>query len=197
MTQDYFQHIIADLEAHGLPVPPTSPIIKIDKSREWLEWMYRNMLAIEGKTFAWQKEYAQVADWLGDNKGKGLLLQGACGRGKTYLARYVLPAIILHGVGRVMSYYDATKIGAQLSDALRKTYLVLDDIGTEAVHREYGNTREAFAEIIDSAEKEGKLLIVTTNLGFDALSKRYDQRSIERLIAMTRLVQFQGESMRK
>ncbi|MDO4692956.1 MAG: hypothetical protein Q4A64_08805 [Porphyromonadaceae bacterium] len=196
MTQE-FQSILADLEAHGLPVPPTSPIIKIAKSREWLEWMYRNMLAIEGKPFAWQKEYAQVADWLEDNKGKGLLLQGDCGRGKTYLARYVLPAILLKCMGRVMSYYDATKIGAQLSDALRKAYLVLDDIGTESVHREYGNTREAFAEIIDSVEKEGKLIIATTNLDFDAMVKRYDQRSVERLVAMTKLVRFEGESMRK
>ena len=41
----------------------------------------------------WLPEYEEVARWLADNQGKGLLCIGNCGRGKTVITRDVLPLL--------------------------------------------------------------------------------------------------------
>ena len=40
-----------------------------------------------GPTAQWLPEYDQVAEWLADNHGKGLMCIGDCGRGKTVITR--------------------------------------------------------------------------------------------------------------
>lgn len=195
--QERFAALMDDLRAHGMQTPEAAIRLRLEGARELLGWTFAQMLASQGKRLIWQSEYEQVAHWLTDTEGRGLFLQGAPGRGKTYLARYVLPAVILQGVGLVARYYDATTLGRNLDDALRLPIVVLDDLGTESTFKSYGNTREAFAELVDAAEKQGKLLIVTSNLSLDELLERYDGRSIERLLAVTRIVQFSGESLRR
>lgn len=195
--QEQFSALMDDLRAHGMQIPQAAIRLRIEGARELIGWTFAQMLTSQGKRLVWQPEYDQVAHWLTDTEGRGLFLQGAPGRGKTYLARYVLPAVILQGAGLVARYYDATELGRSLDDALRRPIVVLDDLGTESTYKHYGNTREAFAELVDAAEKMGKLLIVTSNLSLDELIGRYDGRSIERLLAVTNTVQFRGESLRR
>ncbi len=68
----------------------------------------------------------------------------------------------------------------------------LDDIGTEEVSNVYGNKRLAFAEIMDSAEKYGKLVIVSSNLTVAEIKKRYGDRVLDRVVATTKRVLFEG-----
>ena len=46
-----------------------------------------------GEGAVWQPEYEEVAEWLTDNKGRGLWLCGECGRGKTLRGAMILPVL--------------------------------------------------------------------------------------------------------
>ena len=78
----------------------------------------------------------------------------------------------------------------------RKHLLYLDDIGTEDLSVRYGERRMVFPEIVDEAEKRGKLLLVTTNLNPTELRAKYGERTLDRLRAITTAVVFKGESLR-
>jgi DNA replication protein DnaC len=80
---------------------------------------------------------------------------------------------------------------------LSKHLISLDDIGTEEVSVKYGNRRQAFAEIVDAAEKYGKLLVISTNLDKTAIVEKYGERVFDRLVAVTKRVEFKGKSLRK
>ena len=54
----------------------------------------------------------------------------------------------------------------------------------------------AFAEIVDQAEKKGKLLIISTNLNKDKLIEMYGERVFDRLCKLTKRILFTGKSMR-
>ena len=46
------------------------------------------------------------------------------------------------------------------------------------------------------AEKRGKLLMLTTNLSLEEISQKYGERTMDRLVAITRRVKFEGNSLR-
>lgn len=49
---------------------------------------------------------------------------------------------------------------------------------------------------MDAAEKQGKLLLLTSNLSAAELMKKYGERTLDRLRALTKCVIFKGKSMR-
>ena len=192
-----FEHILSEMKAHGMSLPPRRVHIAIPHARSVLQAALGHFIALEHKTARWLPEYDQVADWLADNRGRGLFLYGNCGRGKTLLARYVLPAILLQYNRLVVSTFDAQEMNANIDRVLSKHIVSLDDIGTEETAVSYGNRRMAFAEITDRAEKRGHLLIITSNLSGEQLRERYKDRVYERILATTRRILFQGESLRR
>ncbi len=185
------------LSWHELPLPKAIPKIEIADARQVLGDCFRWFLAKQGSDFVWLKAYEEVADWLSNNRRKGLFLHGDCGLGKSQLTRFVLPAILLKYTGKVCRVYDVRQMNRALDEVLRRRVVALDDIGTESVINDFGNKRLAFAEIVDNAEKNGVLLIVSTNLNADALKELYGTRVVERIIATTRRVQFAGKSLRR
>jgi DNA replication protein DnaC len=72
----------------------------------------------------------------------------------------------------------------------------LDDIGTEDIAVSFGNKRAAFSEIMDAAEKKGKLVIITTNLQKEEIVQRYKERVYDRIISTTKRIKFSGNSLR-
>ena len=142
----------------------------------------------------WKEGYDQVCEWLEDNKGKGLLILGDCSLGKTFIARYVLPVIMLKYTNIVLKNYDLQR--DDIDDILQRKICCLDDVGTEDVRNEYGTKRVAFSEIVDNAEKNSNLLIITTNLTGEEIKSRYGIRVYERLIAITKRVIIKGKSER-
>jgi len=84
-----------------------------------------------------------------------------------------------------------------LDTLLQKHIIALDDIGTESVSVVYGNKRLAFAEVMDAAEKYGKLIIVTSNLRKEEIIARYGMRIFDRIISTTKRVEFKGLSLRR
>lgn len=152
--------------------------------------------AVGGKAI-WKPEYEDVADWLTDNKGKGLLCFGGSGLGKTLICDKVLEVIFKYYLHKNYVKYTPFSMGASIEDIKGQCPTFIDDIGLEPTLVEYGTRKEPFVEIVYNAEKEGQLLILTTNLDESRLRERYGERTIDRLKAITRPVVFSGESMRK
>lgn len=141
----------------------------------------------------WLDAYDEVATWLSDNKGKGLVCMGDCGLGKTLICYSIIPALILHFHRKVVNPYSMIEANQNIDKVLKKHLIYLDDIGTEGQSVIFGERRWAFPEIVDEAEKKGKLLIVTTNLNKEELAKRYGDRTLDRLRAITKPIIFKRE----
>lgn len=186
-----------EMKSLGMQVPAERVIIQIQGARTILENCFNYFLSFEKVEFVWQPEYEEVVKWLENNEGKGLFLYGDCGRGKSLLSRYVLPAILLKYCRKVVRVYDVQDMNSNIDEVLNKHILSLDDIGTEELSVNYGNKRLAFAEIMDATEKHGKLIIISTNLNKEEIIKRYGERVFERIIATTKRVEFKGKSLRK
>lgn len=112
------------------------------------------------------------------------------------MVRYVLPAILLKYFNKIVNVYDMQELNGELDDALEKRVLSLYDVGVEEVMNVYGNKRLAFAEVMDAAEKHGKLVIISSNLQEDDLRTQYGYRVVDRVRACTRRVLCVGESLR-
>lgn len=141
--------------------------------------------------------YEQIADWLEGNDGRGLLAFGDCGLGKTLVCGKILPLLINKFYGKVVMCYDCKNINRDIDEMLHKKLIYLDDVGVENESVRYGERRQCFVELVDEAEKTGKLLILTTNLSIEQLAEKYGERTVDRLKAITKTVLFEGNSMRK
>lgn len=192
-----FNTIYDDMRLHNMPAPAECVSLRIPDAKTVLTNCFKYFLSLRDTEFAWQPEYEQVAQWLHNNHGRGLLLFGDCGRGKSMLTRYVIPAILLKYARRVVSVYDVQEMNTKIDEVLKKHIIALDDIGTEEVVNTFGNRRMAFAEIMDAAEKHGKLIIISTNLSGHDLAHRYKDRVLDRIVATTRQIEFKGDSLRK
>lgn len=161
------------------------------------DFLMRGIKYFCGDGGVWQPEYYKVADWLDSNEGRGLLCYGDCGRGKTLLCGKIIPLVVNHIYRKVISCYDAKKINRDINEIMTKKLIYLDDIGVENESVKFGERRQCFVELVDEAEKSGKLLILTTNLSIEQLADKYGLRTIDRLRAITKTVLFQGESLRR
>ena len=192
-----FDNTFDEMKRQGLPTPPKRVSISIPNARNVLWKAFQFFLKQEGMTAEWLPEYEQIAAWLTNNEERGLFMFGNCGRGKSLLGRYVLPAILLQHLRKVVSVYDMQELNRDIDGALRKHIISLDDVGTEELSVKFGEKRQAFAEVMDAAEKYGKLVIISTNLSFEDLRQRYGDRVIDRIRRTTRRVAFNGKSLRK
>ena len=153
--------------------------------------------------------YDGIADWLTDNKGRGLLVVGAPGLGKSLICQNILPVILGNG-GRPISSVNAKELHARLDELKRERIVIIDDLGKEP-RRHYGDIDNSFFELCNNAERTGQLLIITTNLSTtpmppshpnanlypDSILTRYGQEVISRLKATTTVVEILGKDMRK
>lgn len=139
-------------------------------------------------------------------QGKGLLLYGACGTGKTYLTACVANALIDNGYTAKMSNFSRlsnqifdTKEGKQnFIDSLNKfSLLVLDDLGAERT-TEY--MKEMVYTIIDNRYRAGLPFIVTTNLTMNEIINSNDiayTRIYDRILERCIPIQVDGVSRRR
>lgn len=193
MEQIDFKRTIEGLKATGFNPLPNSVNISIPDAKRIL-WNGLNYFV--GKA-EWLSEYEEVSNWLSDNKGRGLLCYGNCGRGKSLICWKIIPLLLNHYCHKIVACYDAQQMNAEIDAVKQKHIIYIDDIGTENISVKFGEKRLAFCEIVDEAEKRGKLLILTTNLSLDEISQKYGERTMDRLVAITTRVKFKGGSLRK
>lgn len=194
MEQINFQNAVERLKQTGFNPIPDKVRICIPNAKQLL---IDGLRYFEGYKAIWLPEYEEVANWLVDNQYRGLLCYGNCGRGKSLICWKIIPLLINHYCRKIVSCYDAQQMNADIDSVKANHLIYIDDIGLENVSIKYGEKRLAFSEIVDEAEKRGKLLIVTTNLSLDELAQKYGERTMDRLVAITKRVKFIGESLRK
>ena len=173
------------------------PQFSIPNARERLEKGLHHFL---GDRAQWLPCYDQVADWLSDNKGRGLLCIGTSGLGKTLVCEKLLPVIL----GSNIKTVTADGLYDHIDELLKERCIIIDDLGKEPMKR-YGQPDTSFFKLCDAAERQGILLIVTTNLSTNrvnnplytsSIEERYGRDVISRLRATVKVVEFKGKDMR-
>ena len=137
--------------------------------------------------------YDEIIDWLVDTKGRGLMLMGECGLGKSTILNYVIPAIFRTKTTKSLKSISAKDLGT--IEKSITTFIIIDDLGTESIKNDYGTKIDAVADAISYAEDSSKTLLITTNLASKALKERYDERTLDRL-RKCKVVVIKGESFR-
>ena len=150
-----------------------------------------------GDNAKWNTDYEKIVQWLTDNKGKGLMLVGNCGVGKSLIGMRIIPLLLYHYYRKIITICTAAELNKSPDDFLSRHIIYVDDVGTEDVSNIYGNKRVPFAELVDLAERDGKLLMFSTNLDEDHLKAKYGDRVVDRLHAITRKITIIGKSNRK
>lgn len=139
-------------------------------------------------------------------EGKGLLLHGPVGTGKTFHAACIANRVIDNGYSALMTNFAriTNKIQGMFDgkqeyiDSLnRYALLVIDDLGAES-KSEY--RQEIVFNVIDSRYRAGLPFIVTTNLTTDEITKSQDvgySRIYDRIIERCFPVSVSGQSRRR
>ena len=147
------------------------------------------------------REYCEAyADAFAPGEGKGLLLCGRSGLGKTFLMNCVAQRVLERGYSVVvisaykliesMRRFQFGEEGMdQVQDMLSCDLLCIDDLGSEPMLR--GVTVSSFYHIINERRNANRAIVVTTNLTPDQLDNTYDQRVAARLCDPSRMQMFE------
>ena len=184
----------------GLKIDDNKVRFKLENADEVL---MRGLVYFCGERTEWLPEYEEIADWLSDNDGKGLMCIGDCGRGKTLITQQIIPLMfqnhirLLDGYKPAIVCYTALDLLNKFDEISQYKTICIDDVGTEPDYKKYGVLHNYFSELVDLCERKDKLLICSTNLSGDELKQRYGLRTFDRLTSLTRRVFFEGDSLRK
>lgn len=136
--------------------------------------------------------------------GKGLLLWGNVGRGKTYAACEVANALIDKGIpvlvtnfARIVNALQGTFEKQEYIDSLnRYALLVIDDLSAE---RDTGYMMEQIYQVVDARYRAKKPMIITTNLSLDEIKNATDlehRRIYDRIIERCFPIEYTGINRR-
>lgn len=146
-------------------------------------------------------QYTDVIEWMTDTRGKGLLLAGSCGTGKTcVMAGVIRPLfnIVHHRNIYIMSAQELSRMKeTNLNQYIRESWAyMIDDVGAEFQRNDYGSKRIPLNEILDDAERNFKPVFITTNLSYNEIQERYGDRAADRIAGLCKCVRFDGQSFR-
>lgn len=161
-----------------------------------LETLKAAMQYFVGESLTWLPEYDKVAEWLTDNQGKGLLLYGNNGVGKTVLCQKAIPAIFLKYHRKIITHYDYNDLNTKADEILAKRLLAIDDFGCEEQGVIYGNKRWVLPEVMDQAEKRNNLILLTSNLKGEQIANKYGARTFDRMLSTTVRIEIKHKSFR-
>jgi len=134
-----------------------------------------------------------------------IFMSGGTGLGKTHLSLAIANKVLEKGYSVI--YDSAINIlrniekqnfsrehSSEMIDAVMETeLLILDDLGTEYETPFYTAT---IYNIINTRLNSGKPTIISTNLDFGGIGRRYDERVVSRIVAVYKCFEFHGEDIR-
>lgn len=168
-------------------------------------WNFANDDGANEKVSSIMRNYAENFDAMKE-KGKGILLFGKVGRGKSFLAACVGNYLIERGIPALMTDFARIERESNRDFSARQEYfdalnkfplLILDDLGTE---RDTQYMNEVVYTVIDSRAKAGLPTIITTNLTAEELkspANLTNQRIFSRLLGICIPVEMVGDDRRR
>ena len=195
LTRENFQRAILEARKNDEDYAPTPFRFGISNAKETLMAGLEEVMRHKTE---WLSEYDQITGWLTDNQGKGLLLIGPPGVGKSEICMKVIPLIFRMALHKVFSRSQATELcnEAPYRTSLRQRFITIDDFGIEGTFYDYGNPHIVFSEIVDGIEKRGTLLIANTNLTMEEIKTKYGLRTFDRLRTNMHVVVIREKSLR-
>lgn len=169
------------------------------------EWTFANDDGENSKIMTVAKNYVDNFSKMRED-GKGLLLFGSVGTGKTYAAACIANALIDNGYPVLMTNFARIRNTVQgLFDGRQEYFdslnrfplLILDDLSAES-KSEY--MQEIVYSVIDARYRANLPLIITTNLTADELKHPADitnQRTFSRLFEMCIPIEITGDDRRR
>ncbi len=168
------------------------------------EWTFKNDDMSNNRVTNAMKKYVDNFEKM-KSQGKGLLLYGSVGTGKTYSACEVANALIDKGYpvlvtnfARIINSLQATFKKQEYIDSFNRfSLLVIDDLGIE---RNTEFAKEQVYNIIDNRYRVGLPMIITTNLSIDKIKKPDDidnGRIYDRILERCFPVEVTGQSRRR
>lgn len=151
------------------------------------------------------KKYADNFREFREN-GRGLLLHGNVGTGKSFFAACIANELINHDYTVLMTNFSSLINTIQgkfegrqefINDLNRYSLLIIDDLGVE---RDTEYMQEMVFNIIDSRYRSGLPMIITTNLGMDIIKKPESigyARIYDRILERCFPIEVTGNSKRK
>lgn len=195
LTREDFQRAISEARKNDEDYTPTPFRFGIPTAKEALIAGLEEVMRHKAE---WLSEYDQIANWLTNNQGKGLLLIGPPGIGKSEICMKVIPMIFRMAFHKIFSRYQATELCNEpiYRTSLRQRFIAIDDFGIEGTFYDYGNPHIVFSEIVDGIEKHGTLLVANTNLTLEEIKAKYGLRTFDRLRANMQVVVIREKSLR-
>ena len=142
-------------------------------------------------------------------EGKGLMLRGSVGTGKTTLAISIMRKAVEQGIrclfvnnislnDKLLNLLNSDRKELANYDRLLRTVplLVIDDFGAESDRNNRSWVVEKMESIIGDRYDRMLPIIITTNLTKDEIKARYNERIYDRLRDTCDLLIFRGKSLR-
>ena len=173
--------------------------------RKMWEYTFDNDKGYNTKLYMAQNYVDRFEDLKAD--GRGLLLWGQTGTGKTYFAGCIANALIDKGISVYMTNFST--IINQLTGAFseeknqiietinQKSLLIIDDLGIE---RNTDYATEQVYNVIDTRYRSGRPMIITTNIILDDLKNPKDlahKRIYDRILERCTPILIEGKNIRE
>lgn len=154
------------------------------------------------RIYNFAKRYAETFN---PDKSESILMFGATGLGKTHLSLAIANKVLERGYGVIYDsiinilrriereHFSREHSSEMISLVMDTELLILDDLGTEYESAFYNST---VYNIINTRLNSGKPTIISTNLDFAGIRRRYDQRVVSRITAVYTCMEFKGEDVR-
>ena len=153
------------------------------------------------RIFSFTKDYAENFK----RDSKSILMSGRTGLGKTHLSLAIANTVLSKGYSVIYDSavnilrkieserFSRDSISETIDSVMNTDLLILDDLGTEYETPFFNAT---IYNIINTRLNSGKPAIISTNLDFEGIRRRYDDRVVSRIVAVYSCLEFKGEDIR-
>lgn len=176
----------------------------LKQSDEWIDEFIKQCFleydsSISEANFVFLPEYKKLREYLKDTQGKGLLLSGGPGVGKSIILKKIIPTVYALRNLEVfpVSCYDLHKIinpkesnETVFDKVSQRRHILLDEIGVEINVNIYGEKFNPVEWLINASEDNNKALFATTNLNDEMIYAMYGKRAFDRLIKKVTKIEF-------